>query len=902
MSTGAVFKLIANDGKMDRLIVASSLLMSRIQSIIHDRTASGKADITPTLQDLEKTHILYMNAHFKPYAAIGYEYAITKPEGGTVALGSTVTFSIPQFGDFFHDMVCRVRLGQANANTGTTPVQSGTPNSGSVFPFNSGGYSYNLVDQFGKRLVTGVSSGTTPTVSYQNFVRYCEYPGHRLFAKVRFDVNGNPLDEYTSDVPMMLNKFTVMPHKRHGHNKLVGQQVPMDAVSGLQTSGVYDADNSVPGWNQYPVSYKGATAGVMPTALTSYNTPAGINKTDVVQSNQTVGMAQPTLQTVAYDDEVNDPAGLQWTSASIATSVPATINFNTQALVQTTVASPAAGDVSNVVYGANQVDYSQRVSQVVNGPQVSRPIQPPLEIWNKLKFWFNDDVKLSIPSVSIPFGQRFIHITLTDAGKLLYEDASVFVETIQSMSTVSGIGNILTSVITLSSSNTASGTVTSPIAGSINLIYTIPGMSSTTTTFNVISATYLGSNRLQAIVTNGSNLVGNVIFITSNTIYPYNVTGVLASGTGSSNLYTTAWKVGTTTNVAIDESVLSVTAQNIGTISAGGIVYSLISTSPNPTLKSPSATGLQLNAVGQSQPLATNMLLFGSPYVTTPASAYPFTGTIDGGTVASLLNMTPPASREIRTYAPYFQCNGVATPTIQNVELYINNIFVNPEIHDIFIKRIGFSLIRVYRIQRTTVKNTDNQILLHHLKWPIEYMYVGAQPSFNTKDVQTSAGVVTGGNVNVWRDWHRMTRQAEATMDEAVVATTAISGSSRAPVMPTKYYLPVSTVDSLSLVSHGIPIYNAYSDMFFTAYAPYHYGEQQVVTPEDTGAFFINMSLFPRTYQPSGHLNISRVRETYINFKSSYCSASTTVVVIVVAIAINFLLVSDGSAVLRYST
>jgi hypothetical protein len=28
-------------------------------------------DITPTLVDLERTHILYVNAHFKPFAAIG---------------------------------------------------------------------------------------------------------------------------------------------------------------------------------------------------------------------------------------------------------------------------------------------------------------------------------------------------------------------------------------------------------------------------------------------------------------------------------------------------------------------------------------------------------------------------------------------------------------------------------------------------------------------------------------------------------------------------------------------------------------------------------------------------------------------------------------------------------------
>lgn len=36
-----------------------------------------------------------MNAHFKPYAAIGYEYNKVPPQAGNVALGETVLFSIP---------------------------------------------------------------------------------------------------------------------------------------------------------------------------------------------------------------------------------------------------------------------------------------------------------------------------------------------------------------------------------------------------------------------------------------------------------------------------------------------------------------------------------------------------------------------------------------------------------------------------------------------------------------------------------------------------------------------------------------------------------------------------------------------------------------------------------------
>ena len=64
----------------------------------------------------------------------------------------------------------------------------------------------------------------------------------------------------------------------------------------------------------------------------------------------------------------------------------------------------------------------------------------------------------------------------------------------------------------------------------------------------------------------------------------------------------------------------------------------------------------------------------------------------------------------------------------------------------------------------------------------------------------------------------------------------------------------------------------------------------------------INFALYPGTYQPSGHINISRAREFMLRYTSSFISASNVVQLLITAIAINFLLISDGSANLRYST
>jgi len=656
MSAGAVFKLIANDGKADRMIMATKLLNQRIKDVMCARKQGGKTDITPTLVDLERTHILYVNAHFKPFAAIGYEYNKVRPQSGNQSLGSGVTFSIPQFGDFFHDMVVRTRLGLCHAHEGTTPVQSDARINGKdpVFPFNTGTTlgtdvvtTYNLVDAAGNVVVTGVKNGATPTVKYRNFVRYCEYPGNRLFHLVKFDVNGNPLDQYDEMIPLMLEKFCTPPNKRAGYDRLVGQEVPLNGYGGLCYSSVVDADSD--------------------------NTPLGINKAELAQSNQTVGLF----------------------AAKALGGASAT-------LVGQTALAPLNANLA-VSSTTKQYDVSRHLQQVVNGPQTPKPVQAPLEVWNKLRFWFNDDVRLSVASVSIPFGQRYISIDLCTQAQLVFEYPSLFVET-------------------------------------------------------------------------------------------------------------------------------SVTSSN-------GLSHT-------------------------------------------------------------------------KTYKPYFVKNGVTDMVVEKMEMYINNIFVNPEVHDIYIKRIGFSLIRVYR-QHTQRCNNDgsSEVLLSQLKWPIEYMFIGVRPAYNTKD----------SNHNQWRDWHRLTRVVDAECDDACLSTMVgvtgetgtsdpetfqygLRSSSVGKVVPDNYYLPVPTVDSLSLTSHGIVIFDGFNDTFFNQYLPFHYGGQALVTPDDPGALFVNMALFPRSYQPSGHLNISRARETYLKWTTSYMSSNSAADLIAVAVAINFLLVTDGSAVLRYST
>ncbi|NRA97779.1 MAG: hypothetical protein HRU14_16400 [Planctomycetes bacterium] len=653
MSAGGVFKLIANDGKADRLIMATKLLNQRIKDVMCARKSAGKADITPTLADLEQTHILFVNAHFKPFAAIGYEYNKVRPQSGNPSLGNSITFSIPQFGDFFHDMVGRQVLSPYSSSVQTAPTQGvpGFPADG--FDWDSStalvGSRYTLVDAFGNAV-------TPETGNFRNLVRYCEYPGERLYQNVKFDVNGNPLDEYNDTTINMIRKFTIGADKIVGYKRLVGQEVCREGYSGPKLAAATDSHND----GSQPFTTLETVPGPLNIPTVPQRSVNPVSSTDAAYIRQ------------AFPDNAWD------------------VNLGTPAIDHD--ASNGAFDPLNPTLQSQgyQAVIRQCLS-AVDGPQTPKYEQPQLELWNKLRFWFNDDARLSIASVSIPFGQRFITVDLARQDLLAFEFPGLYVR----------------------------------------------------------------------------------------------------------------------------QAVPSGTSTNDFTVN----------------------------------------------------------------------------------HRPWISPGTISEIGLSRVELYVNNIFVNPEIHDIYIKRIGFSLIRVFRQHRARTNSSErDEKQLSSLKWPIEYMFVGLRPAWN----------VSSANPKQWRDWHRMTKVNDIECTDynlsSLDGTGQTAGTKIGQIIPNSWVKELKTADNVKLSAHGIPIYDNFPDVFFNSYTPFHYGGPAVVTPEAEGALMVNFALYPKSYQPSGHINVSRAREFYLNWESRYVGSSTPADLIAVAVAINFLLITDGSAVLRYST
>ena len=311
--------------------------------------------------------------------------------------------------------------------------------------------------------------------------------------------------------------------------------------------------------------------------------------------------------------------------------------------------------------------------------------------------------------------------------------------------------------------------------------------------------------------------------------------------------------------------------------------------------------------------------------------------------------------------------NPVPVPEINMCELYVNHIFVNPEIHTIIIKKIGFNLIRVYRLQRIIADKPQDDILLSQIKWPIESMYFGGRPTVNYS--RLNSGMAT--------DWHQYSFQTKTTHNSgsqdtnayfwgafandpaqaadytaaltrsdgrphglnfatilgvpgATVLTVAqvntvlsrngyapLSGAFVNPLLPLNaeirtaspdtgsrivYKETLGAFDEIGLKAHGIELFKRFPGSFYHSYLPFQYGTDKVNAPEDSGKYVIFFNFYPGSMQPSGHINVSRAREFYFGYSSSRINTNNPVEILIIGIALNFLLISDGSAVLRYST
>ena len=193
MSTGAKFKLISNDGIQDKLLMSSDYLSERLQVMENlqkknrfESNKTSKDDLlklnsswTPTIEMINKTHTMFVNGSYKPFVATVFEYTKIL---SSATFGNTTKFTLPNYSsDFINDIVVHIKI---------NGLRSKSP---------------------------------------EDRVRYVALLGHKLLSSVKFNINGNPIDEITSDDYNAFLEFQVPPEKRIGWLRNVGQEIPQSA-------------------------------------------------------------------------------------------------------------------------------------------------------------------------------------------------------------------------------------------------------------------------------------------------------------------------------------------------------------------------------------------------------------------------------------------------------------------------------------------------------------------------------------------------------------------------------------------------------------------------------------------------------------------------------------------------
>ena len=237
-------------------------------------------------------------------------------------------------------------------------------------------------------------------------------------------------------------------------------------------------------------------------------------------------------------------------------------------------------------------------------------------------------------------------------------------------------------------------------------------------------------------------------------------------------------------------------------------------------------------------------------------------------------------ANELIAFANYVGDGAYTGPTIEKLDLYTNHVFIVQFVHKLFLKNFGFSLIRVHKRQLNILDKSESNRKLNDIKWPIETMYVAFRPK---------------ANEDLSQYWYRNSVLTQTDIPVPVSDATTIG------INQVRIQKESPSIDTLELQAHGVNIFKETPASFYNSYIPYRFGTC-VNTPEDPGWYMMNFNFNPGDHNPSGHINVSRAREFYLKYTSSYIGANSKTDLIVLADALNFFLVKDGSGVLRFST
>ena len=225
-------------------------------------------------------------------------------------------------------------------------------------------------------------------------------------------------------------------------------------------------------------------------------------------------------------------------------------------------------------------------------------------------------------------------------------------------------------------------------------------------------------------------------------------------------------------------------------------------------------------------------------------------------------------------------------PKIESCTLYTKHIYINSDIQDIFISKLGFNLIRIYKKVEKILLNNNDRISIQELKFPIESLYVMFRPEIN----ETGLDSFQTWNINAITNLTYI--KTPVIYDLGGVDTLGINNI--------KYYNENAVVNSFRFEGNDSATYGTQSVNFYDGYLPYISGTN--IMSNNNNIYYLPFMINPQSNQPCGYLNLSKVRELYLEYNSDVIEAYKPVKMYIYAQALNFLLITKNAATLKYIT
>lgn len=226
------------------------------------------------------------------------------------------------------------------------------------------------------------------------------------------------------------------------------------------------------------------------------------------------------------------------------------------------------------------------------------------------------------------------------------------------------------------------------------------------------------------------------------------------------------------------------------------------------------------------------------------------------------------------------------TPVFNECELYSNHIYINNDIQDLFISKLGFTLIRTHlQIKKILNKNNDDVSLASELKYPIEDLCIYARPNINESGIDS---------LNLW---HKNSIQVLRNIKVPIIFNS--NNTDQLGINNITYYEDTPLFNSFRFSIDTTSIYGGNPPLFYQSYVPLVSGK--TINSNNNNIYYLSFNLYPKKFQPSSYINMSRSRNIAFEYSSNLLEAWSPVNLYIHATAINFLVYNNNTAMLNFS-